>query len=454
MALQRTPRKGRGPTSLPPVRCHHTRMRAGPGIQRDAALPRWPPAWRHWPLRCWPAICRRPESRLPHPSPSRPAQRSSPHRRRPPPRSRIPLLPAPPPQPRSPARPPFRSSSLLAPSSSTRPRQGDTLPALALRFGVEARRSWRRSPCRRWTTSCRPGASDPQPVGGDDAGRRGAARQRVVYSPAAADFDVGALVAATTGYLSRYSETLEDETVLSGADIVQRVAEESSVTRGCCWPCSSSAPALCTASTGCRTRAPSPLGFSVPIAPACTRNCRWPARSCARGYYGWRQGTLTEPRPADGGTVRWNPTLNAGSVAVLHVFALLTGTDRWIDQVVGPRSFVTLYARCSGRRTGRSMRCCRRTSFSLRLSCPSPPARLEPDGRPTSRLDRRHARGALDLSPITAEYPRAVSFRWVIARRRASSPAPRTTPWRSIWTAMAATPPAGCYSTTTWPRRG
>ena len=51
----------------------------------------------------------------------------------------------------------------------------------------------------------------------------------LVYSPTAADFDVFAFVQSAGGYLSRYSEALDDGAVLDGAAIVQRVADENSV---------------------------------------------------------------------------------------------------------------------------------------------------------------------------------------------------------------------------------
>jgi hypothetical protein len=239
----------------------------------------------------------------------------------------------------------------------------------------------------------------------------------VVFSPAAADFDVSAFVAATSGYLSRYSETMEDETVLSGAEIVRRVAEENSINPRLLL-------ALLEFRAGYIYGVPQdadqrlyPLGFSVPDRPGLYQELSVACSQLARGYYGWRQGTLTETRPDDGGTVRWNPTLNAGSVAVLHVFALLTGTDGWMDQMVGPRSFVTLYASMFGEPHTRPIE-------ALLPPDLAQPALELPFGAgegwsltagPHPAWTAGTPRGALDLSPITAEDPCAVSFRWVTA---------------------------------------
>ena len=297
-------------------------------------------------------------------------------------------------------------------------RAGDTLPALALRFGVETSQILGDSPLPE--TGYLPSGLAmriPNVLEAMTPGGELLPDSEVVYSPAAADFDVSAFVAATTGYLSRYSEPLEDGTVLSGADIVQRVAEENSFN-----------PRLLLALLEFRagwvyglpqdadTRT-YPLGFSITDRAGLYQELTVACSQLARGYYGWRLGTLTETHPDDGGTVRWNPTLNAGSVAVLHVFALLTGTDRWVEQVVGPQAFPILYASMFGEARARA------------IDPLLPPDLAQPElelpfaaGEGWSLTAGPHPawtagtlRGALDLSPITAEGPCAVSFRWVIA---------------------------------------
>jgi murein DD-endopeptidase MepM/ murein hydrolase activator NlpD len=297
-------------------------------------------------------------------------------------------------------------------------RSGDTLPALALRFGVEASQIAADTPLSpvgylpAGLALRIPNVLEAMTPGGEVL-----PDSEVVFSPAAADFDVSAFVAATSGYLSRYSETMEDETVLSGAEIVRRVAEENSINPRLLL-------ALLEFRAGYIYGVPQdadqrlyPLGFSVPDRPGLYQELSVACSQLARGYYGWRQGTLTETRPDDGGTVRWNPTLNAGSVAVLHVFALLTGTDGWMDQMVGPRSFVTLYASMFGEPHTRPIE-------ALLPPDLAQPALELPFGAgegwsltagPHPAWTAGTPRGALDLSPITAEDPCAVSFRWVTA---------------------------------------
>ncbi len=273
-------------------------------------------------------------------------------------------------------------------------RSGDTLPALALRFGVEASQILADTPLT--PTGYLPSGLAlriPNVLETMTPGGELLPDSEVVYSPAAADFDVTAFVASAGGFLSRFSETLEDGTELSGAEVVQRVAEENSIN-----------PRLLLAllefragwvygipqDADARTY---PLGFSIPDRPGLYQELSVACSQLARGYYGWRQGNLTETRPDDGGTVRWNPTLNAGSVAVLHVFALLSGTNRWLDQVVGPQAFPVLYTTMFGEARARVI------DPLLPPDLAQPTLELpftagegwSSDGRPAPRLDGRHA---------------------------------------------------------------
>ena len=50
---------------------------------------------------------------------------------------------------------------------------------------------------------------------------------------------------------------------------------------------------------------------------------KWAVNQLSIGYYDWREGRMNEIRFKDGATARLEPTLNAGTVAVLYYFAQL-----------------------------------------------------------------------------------------------------------------------------------
>ncbi len=150
----------------------------------------------------------------------------------------------------------------------------------------------------------------------------------LVYSPTALGFDTPGFIQAAGGYLSSYQETVNGET-MSGMAIIQRVAAELSVN-----------PRLLLALLEFRAGwvygqlAPGqdrehPLGLYIPNRSGLYQEIQIAATQLNLAYYGWRQGTFTQLKYRRQTTARPDPTLNAGSVAVQHLFALLYPEDSW-----------------------------------------------------------------------------------------------------------------------------
>ena len=299
-------------------------------------------------------------------------------------------------------------------------RAGDTLEALARRFGVEPVQITSGSPLLAsgylsiGLELQVPNVLEDISPGGDllpDA--------ELVYSPTAADFDVSSFIASAGGYLSRHSEAMEDGTVLSGAAIVQRVADENSVNPRLLLALIEVRSAWVYGTPDDADALAHPVGFRIPGRSGLYQELSVAATQLNRGYYGWRLGTLVETKPADGRTVRWNPTLNAGSVALLHLFALLSGSDRWMGAILGPQGFPARYQAMFGDAWSRAEATGPILTPELAqplLELPfAPGERWSLTAGPHNAWSSGTPRGALDLSPITAEDPCAVSARWVTA---------------------------------------
>jgi len=299
-------------------------------------------------------------------------------------------------------------------------RPGDTLEALAGRFGLEPAQILIDSPVP--AQAYLPVGLElhlPNTLGTVSPGGDLLPDGELVYSPAAVDFDVQSFVVAAAGYLSRHYEAMEDGAVLSGAAIVQKVADENSVNPRLLL-------ALIEMRSGWVSGSPPgaeaneyPIGFRIPGRTGLYQELTIAAAHLNRGYYGWRAGTLVLTADDVGGTVRWNPTLNAGSVALLHLFALLSGTDQWMGALVGPRGFPALYQTLFGDVYARA----ETAGPVLSPDLEQPPLELPfQSGEVWSLTAGPHQawtsgtpRGALDFSPTTREEPCAVSVRWVTA---------------------------------------
>jgi len=301
-------------------------------------------------------------------------------------------------------------------------RSGDTLPALAGRFDVEAAQIQASQPL----SSAELMGQKFLPIGLaltipntlidltpeipllPDS--------EIVYSPAAASFNLEVYVSQAGGFLSTYQETVDGET-LSGADIIQRVADELSVN-----------PRLLVAFLEYRSgwvfgqpRNPAdlsqPIGFLIPDRNGLYQEMMIVATQINVAYYGWRQGMFTSLTYGDGSTARLNPLLNPGSVAVQHLLAMFYRPAYWQNAVYGAEGFPAVYAQLFGDPWARAVE-------PLLPSDLAQPALELPylAGEPWALTAGPHnawnagtPRGALDFSPITGQPKCQVSRAWATA---------------------------------------
>jgi murein DD-endopeptidase MepM/ murein hydrolase activator NlpD len=297
-------------------------------------------------------------------------------------------------------------------------RPGDTLVALAGRFGIAPQAIAAGVPERTYlpvglTWMIPNGLGEMSPAGlilPDGA---------FVYGPAAATFDVEAFVVQSGGYLLGYRERLADTQERTGAQIVRKVAEENSVdprillalleARGGWVRGSDPYPGMDTF----------PVGFRIPGRAGLYQELSVAATQMNRAYYGWRTGTRVEVEFSDGSSLRLDPTLNAGSAGLIRLYALLTSPSAYVSALAGEGGFAPTYRAMFGDPV----------SLSVEAGSGLAPGLAQPDlelpfaagerwsltAGPHDAWNAGTPRGALDFSPITGEAPCEVSFRGVTA---------------------------------------
>lgn len=298
-------------------------------------------------------------------------------------------------------------------------RSGDTLEALAARFGVEAAQIVTPPDVPR-EGLLPPGAtlSIPNVLGEVTPAGLLLPDSELVYSPTAADFDTADFVRQAGGYLSGYSEQVDGEE-LSGAAIVQRVADALSVN-----------PRLLLAILEYRSgwvfgqplnpaALDHPIGFYVPGRTGLYQEINITATQLNVAYYGWRQGTFTQIEYRRETPARLNPALNAGTVALQHLFAMLYRQDDWLQNLYGSADFPNLYSSRFGDPWGRAAAV--EPLFPPGLAQPMlelpflPGERWSLTAGPHQSWNAGTPRGALDFSPVTGEAVCAVSRLWATA---------------------------------------
>jgi LasA protease len=169
----------------------------------------------------------------------------------------------------------------------------------------------------------------------------------LVYSPSAKDFHTESVVWQFNGKLSRYEETLEDESQLSGAEIVQRVADENGVN-----------PRLLLAlleyqSGWVRSEgkngipADYPLGLLNPYYKGLYKQLGWAANELLRGSTLWELGSLAVWVLSDGEVMRIDATINPATAGVQHFFSLVKTKPEWRNAVSETGLYAT-YAQMFG----------------------------------------------------------------------------------------------------------
>ena len=163
----------------------------------------------------------------------------------------------------------------------------------------------------------------------------------LVYGPLAAQTDVQALIRSKGGYLAKYTQDVNGQT-LDGAQVVVQAALESSINPRLLL-------ALLEYRSGWLTKPnpdpaldEQPFGFSDPWYHGLYRQLEWAAIQLNSGYYRWRSNAVTNWVLADGSVVPIDPTINAGTAGVQNFFAQLDDYSTWVRDV-SPGGFFDTY---------------------------------------------------------------------------------------------------------------
>ena len=151
----------------------------------------------------------------------------------------------------------------------------------------------------------------------------------LVYSPSAKDFDTESVVWQFNGKLSRYEETLEDESHLTGAEIVQRVADENGVNPRLLLALLEYQSGWVRGEGKAGVPEAYPLGLLNPYQAGLYKQLGWAANELLRGSALWEQGSLSVWLLSDGEVMRIDATINPATAGVQHFFSLVKGINDW-----------------------------------------------------------------------------------------------------------------------------
>ncbi len=241
----------------------------------------------------------------------------------------------------------------------------------------------------------------------------------LVYSPSAVDFDVETFINQAGGYLSRYKEWLGSTQWTTGVEIVEKIATENSINPRLLL-------ALLEYQSGWVYGIPSnpkqedyPMGKVDLSLKGLYSQLAWAVNQLSVGYYGWREGWVTDILFSDGVSARLAPDLNSGTVAIQYYIAQIYDTPGWLGAIDTNAGIPALYDRMFGNPWIRAMD----------VEPLYPPNLSQPDlilpfligqvwsytGGPHGAWERDGARAAIDFAPGSTESGCVASTAWVVA---------------------------------------
>jgi LasA protease len=296
---------------------------------------------------------------------------------------------------------------------------GDTLDALAKRFAVDPNQINSSQPIS--AEGLLPSNQElliPNQIGENRYSEILLPDSEIINSPSARDFQVHEYISNANGYLSAYEEVVKGNW-LSGADIVEKVAQENSIN-----------PRILLALLEFRSgwvfgqleedsKLEHPIGFFVPEYKGLYYELVLTATHLGVGYYGWRSGDRTSLTFPDGSVIRLSPGLNPGTVALQALLSKLSNQEEWREALYDPEGIVSVYKQMYGDPWMQAAQT--EPLFPDNLAQPimelpfTPGERWGFTGGPHRSWNSGSPRGALDFSPTTGEPPCTTSRAWVTA---------------------------------------
>jgi LasA protease len=297
---------------------------------------------------------------------------------------------------------------------------GDTLPAVAVRFGVQPSEIASPDPIPT-TALLNPNQLliIPRTLANTTSSQHLMPDSEVVFSPSAVDFDINAFVQQAGGYLSSYKEYLASTGWTSAADIIARVAIENSINPRLLLALLEYQSNWVYGQPADLAQTDYPMGKVNLQSKGLYHQLTWALNQLSIGYYDWREGRLTEIHFSDGVTARLAPDLNAGTAALQYFFAQLYDSQGWLKALDPQEGLPALHERMFGNPWVRA----------LTVEPLYPPDLAQPhlilpflvnqiwaySGGPHGAWERDGARAAVDFAPGSLESGCVESDAWVVS---------------------------------------
>ena len=169
----------------------------------------------------------------------------------------------------------------------------------------------------------------------------------VIFSFTSADFNVEDYVQQSGGYLATFRDYLGSTGWINGDKAIERLAIDNSINPRLLLGLLEFEGRWVRGQPVDELHTNYPMGFNDYHFKGMSIQMVWAINTMAIAYYGWRAGTLTHLVFPDGSTLRIDPRLNAGTVALQYLFSRIHSRLQWeqiIDQNSGfPAMYIEMF---------------------------------------------------------------------------------------------------------------
>ncbi len=239
-----------------------------------------------------------------------------------------------------------------------------------------------------------------------------------VNGPSTLQFSTTDYINAKNGHLKTYREYVLSGGWLTGAEAVQRLADENSISPRVLLAVIEYESNWVLGNPTNFSEDEYPLGYRDYLYRRLFRQLMWASGELSKGYYSWRSGHLKELTFQDGSKIRINPMLNAGTVAIQYYLSLTHSREEW-ERAITSGDFSSMYNQMFGSPFSRS------SIFepTIPAGLQQPPLSLPYEKNkiwaytsgPHSAWEKEGALAALDFAPGANEGGCVETDAWVLA---------------------------------------
>lgn len=244
----------------------------------------------------------------------------------------------------------------------------------------------------------------------------------IVLSNTATDYNIVQEIKNANGFLANYEEYTSDG-LMQGSEIIYKVSRDFSINPIVLLSLLEYKSHWVYSNPGTTAEIDYPMGWIDSNHKGLYKQMTWAAGMLSTGYYGWRYGKINDipfyKNPKPGKPIFFEPSLNAGSVAIQYLFSQLYTWNEVEPAIYGENGFFSVFISLFGNVwEGYQQNPNGLNARTMQIELSLPFSRFETwsmTGGPHAAWSTGSPSGAIDLAPSSSDHGCVESKSWIKA---------------------------------------